>query len=399
MARKRGKRMSEKERKAMFARLEKGKSRVGKARKVRTTSNTFVYKKAGDEFVFQNKSKEGNNDYDITKTLDRDEAKGFLKDVLGSEMSLRQVDEDTYFKKIPMEKGGRWVRDIVPIDALGVERLKSQADLYAVKEDGKHIDFAVNAKNPHVKDFLERDASKEYYDRGLGEFFERNKDDIIAYHKLMLDNDLHGSFIDGQLIGHAKNGSVGGVYVDDRVPFKGHRKLSEILGRIEAREKKKVSPRAIGDSISKDVAKMKRALEEKAEKRGLYENFGQKEVRKLEDKYHYNDLVYGSTEERAAADSIRVFDKWASTYNGKKKDKTSPRAEFKVGDTVRISRNDNENYARFHGKTLVVTAVAENKREHPGYDDSVAGQGLYDLKTEKGKSVPFCLYDYELERA
>ena len=39
--------------------------------------------------------------------------------------------------------------------------------------------------------------------------------------------------------------------------------------------------------IRRDVSKAKSALIKKALKRGLYENFGQKEIRKLQDKYGY----------------------------------------------------------------------------------------------------------------
>lgn len=53
----------------------------------------------------------------------------------------------------------------------------------------------------------------------------------------------------------------------------------------------------------KEIAKMKKSLIAKAKSRGLYENFGQKEVRKLEDKYGRNN------------NNIREFDKWASHFD------------------------------------------------------------------------------------
>lgn len=72
---------------------------------------------------------------------------------------------------------------------------------------------------------------------------------------------------------------------------------------------------------------------------------------------------------------------------------------YKKGDKVKISTEvDNESYEEFVGEVLIVTNVATNEEEHPGYDSSVDGQGLYDLKTVSGKEVPFSLYDYELEK-
>lgn len=72
---------------------------------------------------------------------------------------------------------------------------------------------------------------------------------------------------------------------------------------------------------------------------------------------------------------------------------------FEVGDRVKISEyNDNENYNEFRGKLLIITHVATNQDEHPGYDDSMGGEGLYELMVdETGEEVPFSLYDYELE--
>ena len=51
-----------------------------------------------------------------------------------------------------------------------------------------------------------------------------------------------------------------------------------------------------------DIQKMKKALITKAKSRGLYENFGQKEVRVLEDKYGYTN-------------NVRDFDNWAMNFD------------------------------------------------------------------------------------
>ena len=60
--------------------------------------------------------------------------------------------------------------------------------------------------------------------------------------------------------------------------------------------------------------------------------------------------------------------------------------------------SDNENYEKFMGKTLVITHIAYNTDEHPGYDDSCEGQALCDFEVEDTKEpVPFSLYEYEFE--
>jgi hypothetical protein len=64
--------------------------------------------------------------------------------------------------------------------------------------------------------------------------------------------------------------------------------------------------------------------------------------------------------------------------------------------TVRII-SDNENYIDFMDKVLVITHVATNTNQHPGYDDAMEGEPLFDLETEDGEEVPFSLYEYEIE--
>jgi hypothetical protein len=74
--------------------------------------------------------------------------------------------------------------------------------------------------------------------------------------------------------------------------------------------------------------------------------------------------------------------------------------KIKIGQKVKVSPdNDNECYNSFRDKVLIITHVAKNKFEHPGYDESVSPQKLYDFKTEAGDPVGCSLYDYELVEA
>ena len=63
--------------------------------------------------------------------------------------------------------------------------------------------------------------------------------------------------------------------------------------------------------ILKDIAKLKKRLIKKAEKIGLWENFGQKEVRELSDKY--GQYFYGNIN----TDPIFEFDSWCQNYDGR----------------------------------------------------------------------------------
>ena len=69
-------------------------------------------------------------------------------------------------------------------------------------------------------------------------------------------------------------------------------------------------------TLSRDIANTKQRLIKKVNARGLYENFGQTEVRKLKDKYDYLTLVYGTPEQRRGANFIEEFNNWAMSYCG-----------------------------------------------------------------------------------
>ena len=71
---------------------------------------------------------------------------------------------------------------------------------------------------------------------------------------------------------------------------------------------------------------------------------------------------------------------------------------YKIGDKVKVSSyNDNENYEDFKDKVLIITHVATSTDDHPGYDESIQGESLYDFKDEDGNEISCSLYDYELE--
>ena len=64
-------------------------------------------------------------------------------------------------------------------------------------------------------------------------------------------------------------------------------------------------------NISQEIEKTKRRLIMQTKKKGLCDNFGQKEVRKLQDKYaqhlYMNDGIY---------DVITKFEEWCMNYEG-----------------------------------------------------------------------------------
>jgi hypothetical protein len=71
------------------------------------------------------------------------------------------------------------------------------------------------------------------------------------------------------------------------------------------------------------------------------------------------------------------------------------------GDKVVLTIDAKETYEEFTwaDKILVITKSARSSKEHPGYDSSMQGMPLHDLKTIDGEDVNCSLYSYELELA
>jgi len=68
--------------------------------------------------------------------------------------------------------------------------------------------------------------------------------------------------------------------------------------------------------VRSEIGKTQTALKKKWKKTGGYENFGQDEISKLQDRYGYSSMVYGTPEQRKAAKLIDALDQWAMNYVG-----------------------------------------------------------------------------------
>ena len=66
--------------------------------------------------------------------------------------------------------------------------------------------------------------------------------------------------------------------------------------------------------VNKHIEKVKKALKKKWAAKGGYEDFGERELTKMEDLFNYN--AYGSPEERKIAAAIDSFGTWAMNYTG-----------------------------------------------------------------------------------
>jgi hypothetical protein len=67
--------------------------------------------------------------------------------------------------------------------------------------------------------------------------------------------------------------------------------------------------------IDTAISRAKEALTKKAKKNGIYENFGQKEVREIKDKFI--DISDYSPDMNMNRDKLKNFDNWCMNYTGR----------------------------------------------------------------------------------
>ena len=69
---------------------------------------------------------------------------------------------------------------------------------------------------------------------------------------------------------------------------------------------------------------------------------------------------------------------------------------MQINDIAIMTDNALDNYGEeYRDKVFTITHKATNTDQHPGYDNSVFPDPLYDLSLD-GEDFPNSLYDYEL---
>lgn len=66
--------------------------------------------------------------------------------------------------------------------------------------------------------------------------------------------------------------------------------------------------------LQRDIDKTRTKLIARAKAKGIYENFGQKEIMVLKEKWFVNGLDY--LEEKNMRNILNEFDNWCAWYNG-----------------------------------------------------------------------------------
>ena len=88
----------------------------------------------------------------------------------------------------------------------------------------------------------------------------------------------------------------------------------KIVSKSKKRTYESVNEAMKPSQVRSAISKVKKQLMRKWKQKGGYENFGQKELSQMRDKFDYNP--YGSSDERQIAKMLDGFDNWAMNYDG-----------------------------------------------------------------------------------
>jgi len=95
--------------------------------------------------------------------------------------------------------------------------------------------------------------------------------------------------------------------------------------------------------IRSAISKVKKQLMRKWKQKGGYENFGQKELSQMKDKFDYNP--YGSPDERTISKMLDGFDNWAMNYDGNMRESVNE-SMFSTIDQIRQDSKDVRDFVK-----------------------------------------------------
>lgn len=178
--------------------------------------------------------------------------------------------------------------------------------------------------------------------------------------------------------------------------FRGEDVMQRIQWDIESYAESVVTESLLG-RVRNKIGKTQTALKKKWAKKGGYENFGQDEIRKLQDEYDYNSMVYGTPEQRKAAKLIDALDQWAMNYVGE----STVTEAFKFGTKFQYTIDDVNDMYGFWG-TLETIGYKTKQIEDAwlsayewlcgAFDFSEAG-ALFYLNSKNGRHIADSFYD------
>lgn len=172
-------------------------------------------------------------------------------------------------------------------------------------------------------DFMYLDNNKTYAKGGTLDVPNLNDGDFVETYAEggrldmeLLDYNIGGALAVASQVKGVAPKSVDGIdsYIGNK--FRNKAKMDDFWNTSP--NERKARGYAKGGKIDKDIAKFKKQLIAKEKSRGLYENFGRNEVRKLNDKYDAYEMGDDGVKNYT---KIQEFSDWASGFDGTRYEK------------------------------------------------------------------------------
>jgi hypothetical protein len=293
---------------------------------------------------------------------------------------LRDIVKGKQNKKIKDPKSGKMMR-VDLYSASAITKVydainKSNKDKFGKLSLPKMVNVAfsvikkesVNEAKLNVRDlpnyiFDDPDDFEDWYDGGM----KLNKKGTKLAPFSKSDERKLFTLVDDWIESRDDNrfGSGSSSDIDDQI--KDIEKFLKQKGSVlrESVNEGKFKPSQVRSAISK----VKKGLMRKWKQKGGYENFGQKELSQMRDKFDYNP--YGSSDERQIAKMLDGFDNWAMNYDGNMREAYvvlySPKKGVKPVTTAAYKdKKDAEKWAKdLGGITMIV------KKKVKGIDEKM----------------------------
>ena len=263
-----------------------------------------------------------------------------LKEYAGK-MGRDHLGGDDYTSK---KRGG--LRDFDGYDNVDYNQDMPMDEMQVVnKKTGKDI-------TKHVLALLSGKIDKKKFEKLTGlkkESVNEAKDMTLSDYIKILDKKIE----DAQKAVSGKNGSK--EEYDNRGDIlQNFRLFRNYLSAMDKRHKgNKKKLRFVTESVVQEamrpsqirsaISKVKKQLMRKWKQKGGYENFGQKELSQMKDKFDYNP--YGSPDERQISKMLDGFDNWAMNYDGNMRESVNE-SMFSTIDQIRQDSKDVRDFVK-----------------------------------------------------
>ena len=136
--------------------------------------------------------------------------------------------------------------------------------------------------------------------------------------------------------------------------------------------------------VSKAISRMKKVLMKKWQKRGGYENFGQRELDVMKDKLNYNP--YGTPDERKIAKMLDGLDNWAMNYDGNMRESVNEVSDSEIKKSIKKNERGGPYTIMVRHGNMSKKVVDHSPKSYDKVEDAIKMYHKYNKK-HKGRGV------------